>query len=100
MYNITNITSKNVYFQDGRPTVNYVTKGYKRSIEGLHLGYTKKISIMKIELLEAEISEVLCHITSKNLIFQDGGQTVNYGTKWYKSSIEDPHLRYTKTETW
>ena len=41
MYNITNITSKNVYFQDGSPTVNYGTKGYKRSIEGLHLGYTK-----------------------------------------------------------
>ena len=54
---------------------------------------------MKIELLEAEISEVLCNITSKNLIFQDGGQTVNYGTKRFNWCIKGLQLRYIKIQT-
>ena len=31
-------------------------------------------------------------------IFQDGGQTVNYGTKEYRGSIEGLHLRYPKIQ--
>ena len=54
---------------------------------------------MKIGPLEAEISHVLSNITSKNIIFQDGGQTDNFGTKCDKSSIKGLQLRYSKTQT-
>src|SRR6267154_976770 len=47
-------------FQDGGQTVNYMSKRYKRSIEGLHLRYTKTQTRWKLRPVEAEISQIFC----------------------------------------
>ena len=57
---------------------------------------------MKNGQQEAEISQVnrfIVQLHVKIANFQDGGQTVNFRTKVYRSSIKDLQLRQTKIET-
>src|SRR6266516_248498 len=89
-----------VSFQDGGQMVNFGTKVSRTSIEDLHVRFTETQTWCKSDQWKLTCRRFYARNDKKTCKFQDGGQTVNFGTKVSRTSIEELHVRFTETQTW
>src|SRR6266516_139 len=99
-----NLPRKSTIFQNGGQTVNFRTKVYRKSIKDPHHRFTKnqarrKSDNYRLRYCGFYIMDIHTQITVKQAIFQNGGQTVKFGTKVYRKSIKDLYFRMTKSQT-
>src|SRR6267154_1049188 len=97
-----NLSRKTVIFQNGGQTVNFETKVYRKWIKGLHSRLTKNKPEGNRTSKSRDIIDFvlkMLNLSRKTVIFQNGGRTVNFGTKVYRNWIKELHNRLTKIQT-